>query len=624
MSVPFFSDPFSQEIWEKKYAGQHKDVRAFFWSLATMVDAVETRESGAIKFFDLMFNKKFIPGGRILAYAGRPSARVSLMNCTTHTVQGDSLKDINDASFAIMKASSRGQGIGLDISKLRPMGAPVNNAASTSSGAISFMELLNAVGGTIGQNGRRGALLFSISDTHPDLWRPGAEDIQHPNGQMIPYDFLNIKRIPGRVENANISVRISDMFMKAAARGFMWDLSYEGTSGVAPFLFKRTVNARDLFNELARNAWASAEPGILYWDNSVRMSNSDLFGKDWAITGVNACSEQILDQEGVCNLGSMNLAAYVVKPFTDMAYFDKAAFARDVRTAVQFLDNVLTIEMKESRSISDRQLDSVEYLRRVGLGVMGLADAMAMLGIYYGNNPAALTFTHHVFETMRDEAYKESIMLAKILGPAKAWEHTEDYRESIVNKGFFATLPANLREAIIQHGTRNITLLSVAPTGSISNLAGVSSGIEPLFARAFDRKHRMNGDWETVHYTHPGVALSRANGVPDDIWVTTYQITPEDHVHVQAVAQQFVDQSISKTTNFPESATVEDIANVYRLAHSLGIKGMSVYRDNSRQMQVLSAVEDPGKEKCPVCDGDLVHESGCVHCSQCDWEVCSI
>jgi ribonucleoside-diphosphate reductase alpha chain len=604
----FFVDQFSEDIWRTKYAGEFTDVKEYFKSLAQIVSMGDAKLASG--FFRLMWERRFTPGGRILAFAGRPTAQISLMNCTTHEVAGDSLEDINQAAYSIMRASSRGQGIGLDLSKLRPKGAPVNNAAKTSTGAISFMEMLNFVGGTIGQEGRRAALLFSMDVSHPDLYRP--ED---------KYDFIHVKRIPGKVENANISVRISDEFMRAVESNSYFSQYFKGTTSGKEFEYMRRLPARDIFNTLAQSAHASAEPGVLFWDNSRRMSNSDLFGEKWEIKGVNACSEEILDQDGVCNLGSMNLAAYVHNAFLPDAWFDYVTFEKDVKLAVEFLDNVISVEIENGNYISQRQFESLVNLRRTGLGVMGLADALAMLGEPYSSTSKSLP---RMFESLRNAAYAATIDLARRKGPAKVWEDAEHEVGFYVERAFFATLPEYLKDLLRRYGSRNITVLSLAPTGSISNLIGVSSGIEPVFAHEYIRRVRMNGQDEFITYVHPGVQAARKYGLADKVYPTAYEVTPQEHVRVQAIVQQYTDASIAKTLNFPAMATAEDVGQAYMEGWRLGLKGMAVYVDGSREMQVLHVVERKKDEFCPVCGSSVIHEEGCTSCSTCDWAKCSI
>lgn len=627
---PWFTNEFSEQVWLKKYAGKYTDVESFYRDLAKTASL--GNDKLAEDFFRLMWEKKFSPGGRILAGNGRNGAKVSWMNCTTHEIEGDTLEEIAHATEIVMRASSRGQGIGINLSKLRPRGAKVNNSAITSTGAISFMELINHAGGIIGQEGRRAALLFNINDTHPDLWIPNdkTHECQRCHGfgcpkcnkfGYIPYDFINVKRINGKVTNANISVNISDAFIEAVKNDENWELYFETESSGGKEKFSNVVGARDLFRAIASSAFASAEPGVLFVDTTKKFSNSDLFGSEWEVVGVNACTEQLLDQEGVCNLGSMNLGAYVVNPFTEKAYFDYVTFDKDVKQAVEFLDNILDIELRKGNHISEKQRQSIINLRRIGLGVMGYADALAMLGIRYGTSFSSYSVTTVMFSTLRDAAYAKSAELAERKGAAKVFDgKSQEDLIDISENGFFATLPAYLRSLLVRHGLRNVSLLSVAPTGSISNLLGVSSGIEPLFALEYVRRYRMNGHDEFINYVHPVVILSRLANVPDNIWRTAYQVSPREHVEVQSIAQLFVDQSISKTTNMPSSATIEDVENVYMLAHELGLKGIAIYVDGSRDIQILHE-----KEECPVCEdgGKVINQNGCKECLTCGWSVCT-
>lgn len=627
MSTHWFPNKFSEDIWFRKYAGDYKDIDIYFRDLAKAVSLNNERQE--TEFYRLFMEKKFSPGGRILAWAGNKSAKVSLMNCTTHAVEEDSLEAIADSSYFIMRASSRGQGVGIDLSKLRPKGAKVDNSAKTSTGSISFMELLNHSGKIIGQEGRRAALLFSLNVDHPDLWREGEQDIPcscEGKGCMkckgtgfLPYDFLSIKHLNGKVDSANISVNISDAFMRAVKGDRPWTFSFEnGKEQIT-----KTVSAKKLFSELARSAYLSAEPGVLFVDNTAKYSNSDLFGERWRVVGVNACTEQLLDQNGVCNLGSMNLAAYVNNPFEPNATFDFGSFEEDTKLAIRFLDNIIDIEIKNNLSISQKQREALIYLRRVGLGVMGLADTLSMLGLPYKPQVSTLTFLRRLFTYFRDATYEASIELSNEFGAAKVWEDiTDKEMKRVLWSGFFQTLPEHLKQGIkTARGTRNVTTMSIAPTGSISNLFGVSSGIEPLFDLEYMRRLKMNGnEGEFITYVHPAVEISRSKGLDDSIWLTANEVSPSDHVLMQAAIQHYIDQSISKTTNLSREATVKDVEEIYLLAHRVGLKGITVYVDGSRNEQILYH-----NDTCPVCEdgGNIIHSSGCKECSVCGWSICT-
>lgn len=360
----FFNDSFSEDIWRTKYAGKFETPLEYYTHLADMV-SLGNKET-AKKFFNIMWNKRFSPGGRILAFAGRPDSNMSLVNCTTHSIEEDSLESINEAAYSLMRASSRGQGIGLDISKLRPKESPVNNAARTSTGAISFMEMLNAVGGTIGQEGRRAALLFSISDSHPDLYRPDDKSIQCQrcggkgckncvNG-FIPYDFIHVKRIPGKVENANISVKISDALMRAVQVDHMWELGHSGRSGNKVFDVSRLVPAQELFGAIARSAHTSAEPGVLYWDTARRLSNSDRFGEEWGVVGLNACvvGDTLISTEvGLMTIEELSKMEnppriLTLNESTGEFEYDEVAWVRMTRENA----DVITLELEDGKELT--------------------------------------------------------------------------------------------------------------------------------------------------------------------------------------------------------------------------------------------------------------------------------
>ena len=412
--------------------------------------------------------------------------------------------------------------------------------------------------------------------------------------------------------------------MQAVEQDDDWDLHFEGKSGSEEFNVVRTVKARDLFKALATNAWQSAEPGLLFEDTIRRMSNSDLMGERWKVVGQNACAEMCLDQDSLCNLGSLNLSKYVSNPFTDQAEFEYDAFGLDVRMAIRFLDAVISKELDQERYISEKQRESLVFLRRVGLGVMGFADALAMVGLKYELNSDTKDFINKVFSLLRDNAYMASTDLAATHGPCKAWENIvrEGKLEDVLSSGFFDTLPPEVRIRIRLHGLRNITLISIAPTGSISNLWGVTSGVEPLFAREYTRRVRMSGEDKFVKCFHPGVEQAILEGKNGDVYQTAYETLPEEHVYIQSWIQQYVDSAISKTVNMPEDSSIADVQKVYMLAWVLGLKGVTIYRDNSRQVQILYT-EKANEGVCPTCGEKLIYQGGCEECPSCGYGRCS-
>lgn len=344
-----------------------------------------------------------------------------------------------------------------------------------------------------------------------------------------------------------------------------------------------------------------------------------------------------------CNLGSMNLTRYVLEPYTDNAHFDYAEFGKDVATSVELLDNALTIEIQKGVHVNDRQSRSIENLRRIGLGVMGFADALTMMGLKYSATDEVRIFIDKLFSLLRDRAYMKSIDLAKKKGACGVWKGlTPNQRRKVLKGGFFRTLPERIKNDIVENGTRNVTLTSIAPTGSISNLLGVSSSVEPLFATSYKRMVRMNGEDEFIDYKPSIVQEALENGVGLDFWNTAYDISPQDHVQIIAWIQKYICSSISKTVNFPSTSTPEHVWEIYQKAWKLGLKGVTVYVDKSRTTQVLYADSLPSDkpeqvfsddwalaqmrdtEACPSCGGELVHQSGCKECSACEYSVCSL
>jgi ribonucleoside-diphosphate reductase alpha chain len=505
---------------------------------------------------DLLVSKRFIPGGRILAAVASPERNVSYINCTTHTIMEDSIEGIVGAIYHVMKASSRGQGIGVDISALRPRGSFVNNAALTSSGAVSFMFPIEAAMRVIGQAGRRGALLFSIDGDHPDVM-----------------DFIRSKG-DGGLEGANISIKLNDDVARALFEdGGNVQLWFGDTS--------KLVRAGDYLQELAYNAWLTGDPGLIFWERSKKLSNSDLC--DEPIVGVNACSETRLAQDDVCVLGSFNLAAYVKNALTASAEFDWQLFIDDIPEALTLLDNVITAEIKEGRSPYQSQEDVLIRLRRIGMGFMGLADAMMMLGMPYDSGEA-IQFAADVSAVLYRHSYDASVELAKDRGTFPSWSkmNLEKFMER------HNLLPNSTRDAIRRYGMRNVTTMAIAPTGTISLLAGVSSGLEPVYSAKYKRMVNLGGENREVDIIHPAIEeyQKRFNSLPPS-FRAAYDVDPYSRIAVQSAIQSYVDQSCSSTINLPRTATVEDVKNVFRAAWGSGLTGITIFRDGCRSSQVL-------------------------------------
>lgn len=507
------------------------------------------------KFYWLLEDFRFVPGGRIMFGAGNPR-RATLLNCYVIPIRGDSLEDIFDWCKQAARTYSFGGGVGTDISVLRPRGSPVNNAAITSSGAVSFMELLSTTTGTIGQAGRRGALMITIASGHPDV-----------------LEFTRVKRNLDKVRYANISVRVDDAFMRAVERDAEYTLRFVNDK----VRTERTIRARELWEELIRGARDYAEPGVIFWDTIRQFSTSEYNGMNVITT--NPCSEIPLEPYGACCLGNVNLAAFVREPFTEGAHLDWGALERGLRYAVRFLDDVL--DYNADKHPLPEQREASLRSRRIGVGFTGLGDMLAKLRLRY-DTEQAVTFVEGTFDRIKNLVYDESANLAAEKGTFPAYD-----REQHFQGRFLRSLDRAVRNKAYAVGLRNVALLTVPPVGSGAALAGTTSGIEPIFDLYYLRRSESLSQAQFKVY-HPLVReYMEEFGVDDehlpDYFVTAHRIAPEMRVRMQATIQKHIDHSISSTVNLPESATVEDVERIYFLAWKLGCKGITVYREGSRE-----------------------------------------
>lgn len=516
-------------------------------------------------FYWLLDNFRFVPGGRIMFGAGQPR-RATLLNCYVIPIQGDSIEGIFDWCKQAARTYSFGGGVGTDISVLRPRGAPVNNSAIHSTGSVSFMELFSTTTGTIGQAGRRGALMITISVEHPDV-----------------LDFINVKRDLSRVNHANISVRVTDAFMQAVAADGDFVLHYENE---VVGRVEKKIKAKALWDKLIEGAWLSAEPGLIFWDNIKRESTTEYNGMQVVTT--NPCSEIPLEPYGCCCLGNVNLARFVRQEFEVNAQVDWQNLERALRYAVRFLDNVLDYNaakhpLKEQREASLKS-------RRIGVGFTGLGDMLVRLGLKYDTSPA-VEFTDELFDRIKHIVHDESVELAREKGPFPAFEVKSHLKSSYLQR-----LDKAVLGKIKKYGLRNAALLTVPPVGSGSVLAGTSSGVEPIFALNYVRKSKSLSKKE-FEVRHPLVeeymvkkGLMAVKELPN-LFVTAHQIDPEFRVRLQAVIQKHIDHAISSTVNLPKEITKEEVDRIYRLAWQLGCKGITVYREGSREGILLTEAE---------------------------------
>ncbi|MEE9592356.1 MAG: adenosylcobalamin-dependent ribonucleoside-diphosphate reductase, partial [Thermoplasmata archaeon] len=488
-------------------------------------------------------------------------------NCYFTSVEEDSLEAIFEWCKKAARTYSFGGGNGVDIGVLRPQGTPVHNAARTSSGAVSFMELFSTTTGTIGQHGRRGALMITCPVDHPDIQA-----------------FIHVKGTDLRsVRYANVSVKVTDEFMQAVQEGKPFTLRFENawTGRV-----EKEVDARELWDELIRSAHASAEPGIIFWDHVKQESPSEYLAEA-AVAGTNPCGEQPLEHNGACTLGHVNLSAFIRDRFTKQAEVDWVGLERAVRLGVRFLDNV--VEVNLPLHAHKEQSEQARLTRRIGLGVTGLGDMLAKLRIQYDSDKA-IEFVDDLMARIRNWAYDASADLAQEKGPFPLFQ-----AEPHLERPFVQRLPEDLREKIRKQGLRNVCILTVAPVGSGSVLTGTSSGVEPIFSLEYLRRSEsLSKEWFEVE--HPLVREYRkTTGNQDDdlpdFFVTSHQIDPFFRVKMQGTLQRYIDSAISSTVNLAEDTTVETVKEIYEYAWKMGCKGVTVYREGSREGILLTSRE---------------------------------
>ena len=541
------------------------------------VEKPKDRKKWEKKFFDVMEDFKFLPGGRILAGAGT-GFDVTYYNCFVIPNPPDSRGGIMANLTQMIEIMAHGGGVGLNLSSLRPRGSRVKKVNGFSSGPLNWAELYSLATKDIVQQGgsRRGALMLMLWDWHPDI-----------------EEFITVKQDLNKINGANLSVCISDAFMEAVKKNADWDLVYpdlddpkydkkwtgdldEWRKIGGKVEVKKTVKAEYLWNLICEAAWRSAEPGLHFLDRSNKRSNTWYFEK---LLSTNPCGEQPLSAWAVCNLGAMNLAAYVRS-----GKFDFEDFGKDVRVAMRFLDNVIDDTYyfyKENEKVA-------KDIRRTGLGILGLADALIKMKVKYGSEES-LKVIDKIFKTLRDNAYIASSDIAEEKGTFPKYN-----KEKYLAGWHIKRLPEEIRKKIAKQGIRNAVLLTVAPTGTTSLISGVSSGIEPVYEFDFVRHDRL-GEHLMYHPLFEEWKKANPDKTKPEYFVSANDLTPEEHVKVQAIAQDYVDSSISKTVNAPKNHSVDDVKNLYMLSYDSGLKGVTYMRDGSRQ-GVLERIDDK-KEK---------------------------
>lgn len=549
------------DIWNRKYKKNNE-------TFDEWLDRVSGNNE-AIK--ELIIEKKFIPGGRILSNRGITNTRVTYSNCYVITPPEDNIESIFESRKKLARTYSYGGGCGIDLSKLAPAGAKVHNQAEQTTGAVSFMQGYSQTTEEIGQAGRRGALMISLDCHHPDL-----------------LDFIDAKTSPDAVTKANISVRVTDDFMEAVINDKDWIMSF--TRPETNETITKTARAREIFEKLCKNNWDWGEPGILFWDT---ISNYNLleFDDTFEYAGVNPCAEEPLPAGGSCLLSSINLSAFVKNK-----EFNFHDFSETVANGVIYLNEVL----EEGLSLHplEEQRQSVADWRQIGLGIMGLADMLIKMELPYDSEQAR-QLCEEIGLVMTDQALYTSAFLAGHAGSYNNYKSCVQKSEFLKNNTCEST-----REVIEEYGLRNSQLLTIAPTGTISTMLGISGGIEPIFANSYTRKtESLHGHDEYYKVYTPIVKeYMDEHGIKDETelpnwFCTSSTISPLNRVLMQGVWQKHIDASISSTVNLPEEATIEDVEEIYLNAWKERLKGITVFRNGCKRLGILTTNNSQEKEE---------------------------
>ena len=613
----FNGDELASNVWLTKYALKDKSGKVLEETpddmhnrIASEFARIENKFGGQNalseqQIFDLIKNFEYIvPQGSPMMGIGNNHVNVSLSNCVVVASPEDNISSIIDSSKSLANLFKRRCGVGLDISQLRPEGTPVNNSAGTTTGAWSFADLYSYVCRMIGQNGRRGALMISMDVRHPDIEK-----------------FVTMKHDLTKVTGANVSVKISDDFMKAVENNGSFTLRFPVNSENPKYT--REVDAAALWQQIVKSATETAEPGLLMWGNIEKYLPAEAYAEDGFKTiCTNPCGEIPLSAYDSCRLISVNLKNFVQNPFTEKASFDFDHFGQVAANAMRLSDDLVELEIEKLENIikscdTDDEQELWENLkaacvngRRTGLGTHGLADALACLSLAY-DSEEAIQVIDKIYHTLKVSAYTESVNLARERGsfPVFSWEKEKD-------NAFIKSLPKNVRNLIQAHGRRNISILTNAPTGSVSIMSQTSSGIEPVFRNSYTRRRKLShndtevkadfidelGDkWTEYKVFHHNIRhyldTYNTDKVPD-FFTESDAIDWEKRVQIQATIQKHIDHSISSTINLPKGTDPDIVSRLYQLGWKLGLKGITVYVDGSRT-GVLVADTEENEESFP-------------------------
>ena len=638
----FDGDELAARVWVNKYAMKdsfgdiyEKSPVDMHWRLANEIARIEQKYPNPIsaqELFDLMDHFKYIvPAGSPMTGIGNNHQVASLSNCFVIGLDGaadsyGAIIKIDEEQVQLMK---RRGGVGHDLSHIRPKGTPVKNSALTSTGLVPFMERYSNSTREVAQDGRRGALMLSVSIKHPDS-----------------ESFIDAKMTEGKVTGANVSVRLDDEFMRAATENTLYTQRYPIDSE-SPAMTKE-IEAAKLWKKIVHNAWKSAEPGVLFWDTIIRESVPDCYADlGYKTISTNPCGEIPLCPYDSCRLLAINLYSYVENPFTKDATFNYEKFRKHVGLAQRIMDDIIDLELEkielimqkidsdpESEEIkkSERHLWEKIYEkssrgRRTGVGITAEGDMIAAMGLCYGT-PEATYFSTEVHKTIAVEAYRSSVQMAKERGAFNVYDSEREKNNPFINR--IKSVDAGLYEEMKQYGRRNIACLTIAPTGTTSLMTQTTSGIEPVFMPVYKRRRKVNPNDTNVHVDfrdetgdcfeeyivyHPKfLTWMKVNGIDTDKRYTQteidelvtrspyYRATANDvdwmeKVKMQGAIQKWVDHSISVTINLPNDVTEELVNNLYVEAWKCGCKGCTVYRDGSRAGVLLSASNDKKKKE---------------------------
>lgn len=591
-------------ILDNKYRYKNEDFNSFLNRISNNNE----------EFKKAILNKKFLPAGRILAGRGtnKDGHKVTLSNCFVLKQPEDNLESIFDTAKEMARTYSWGGGVGIDISKLRPANAKVNNSARETTGAISFMDLYSMTTGLIGQHNRRGALMISMDCHHPDI-----------------IEFIKLKTDLDKVTKANISVKLTDAFFKAVLEDNNWKMEFlvKDTGEI----ITKEVKANEILHLFAKCNWGYAEPGALFWD---RISHWNLLSEDkeFSYEGVNPCAEEPLPAYGSCNLSSINLSEFVVNPFMDNSYFDFEKFNETVRLVVRYMNDILDEAVEFNMYPLEKQKQMANDYRQIGIGAMGIADMLIKLKIRYGSKES-LNICDKIGFEMINSALQESALLAKENGTYLKYN-----KEAILKSDFlkYNAYPKTI-EMIEQYGLRNSQLLTLAPTGSISTMLGISGGIEPIYNYSYTRKTESIHDEDVYYKVYTPIVeeymkkfnITDEKDLPD-YFTNAMLLNPFERIDMQSVWQTHIDASISSTLNLPLTTSVSQVEALYIYGWEKGLKGMTIYRDGCKRGGILS--NEGNKDlniikgtKCPECgEENMIKSNGCELCLNCGFSPCSV